>query len=430
MSLVDTLFVGRLGSLALGAIGIGSITALTLVSFGSALLVGARVEVGNDFGRGARDEVRASLGPFLRLALWLGFGSILAALAAGVILPRLVEDLAMGTLAADYLRVRALSYPSVLLAAAVGQWLNAQGHARAPMIAAFIANAVNVPLNAALVIYAGFGVVGSAWATFLAQALEATLLLYFVARGFGLGGWSALLRLVIQSGGTGRVARFFRLGFATGAERAADMLAFSSVPLLLSFAGSEEVGAHQIALQISLFAFLPTIALGDATTTLVAQAVGANRPDLVGALRSQGLRVGAMFSVSWALLCVAFRSEWVGFFSSDPRLVPSAMATLVWVAILQPPNTAYNLMKGVLRGLRDFRAVALCTSLCAWIVSPPLTLVLGVWDGRGARGAWQAFLVEVLIGLSYLVWRSRRLIPKASPEVVDPLARKGLSYAK
>jgi len=430
MSVVDTLFVGRLGSTALGAIGIGSITALTIVSFGSALLSATRVEVGNDFGRGDFERVRATLGSFLRLAWVLSLASFGFAVALSLILPSLVDDPQMGALGGSYLRVRAFSYPAVLIAAAVGQWLNAQGRPRAPMVGALIANAINIPLNAWFVVFAGYGLEGSAWATFVAQMIEALLLLYFATDALAEGGVKGLFRRVQRSAGSGEVGRLFRLGFATGAERAADMLAFSSVPLLLSFAGSSEVGVHQIALQISLFAFLPSLALSDSVTTLVAQAAGANRPDLVPKLRSEALWLGAYYSVAWALLCLAFRRQLVGFFSSDPALVPSAMATLVWVSILQPPNTLYTSLKGLLRGLRDFRAVALCTSLAAWIISPPLTLILGVWMGRGARGAWQAFVIEVLIGVSYLIWRAHWLVPKILGTSPGPGVRMESSYAK
>jgi multidrug resistance protein, MATE family len=406
MSFIDTLFVGRLGALVLGAVGVGSIVAMTIASFGSSVMVGARVEVGNHFGRGDFAAVRAALPSLLKLALGLGLASTAVGVGAAALLPHVLGDAQMGELAAGYLQIRALSYPAVIVASAVGQWLGAQGDARSPMVSALVANGLNAILNAWFVLHLGLGLRGSAWATLLAQGVEAALLLWFSASAFRQSAPFAGSTLARGPG----MLHFFRLGVATGLERLLDMLAFSSVPLLLSYAGGLEVGVHQIALQVSLFAFLPTIALGDATTTLVSQAVGAGRFELVRKLRDEALSVGVIFAFVWGVLCFLLRVPLVHIFTSDGALVPSAHWTLIWVALLQVPNTSYNVLKGVLRGIQDFRAVALCAILCAWVISPPLTYVLAVRAGQGAAGAWQAFLVEVLVGVAYVFGRSRRLL--------------------
>jgi multidrug resistance protein, MATE family len=406
MSFVDTLFVGRLGALALGAIGVGSIVALTIASFGSSVMVGARVEVGNHFGRGDFAAVRAAFPALVKLGLVLGLLSLAVGFGAAALLPHVVGDAHMGELAAGYLQIRALSYPAVIVGAAAGQWLGAQGDARSPMVSALIANGLNLVLNAWFVLHLGLGLRGSALATLLAQGVEGVLLLWFSRAAFQQSVHPS--RFAPLSGGG--ALHFFQLGLATGLERVLDMLAFSSVPVLLSYAGGLEVGVHQIALQISLFAFLPTIALGDATTTLVSQAVGAGRFELVKQIRDEALRVGVIFAFLWGVVCFLLRVPLVHIFTSDTGLVPSARKTLIWVALLQIPNTSYNILKGVLRGIQDFRAVALCAILCAWIISPPLTYVLAVHAHQGAAGAWQAFLVEVLLGVSYVFFRARRLL--------------------
>jgi multidrug resistance protein, MATE family len=409
MSFVDTVFVGRLGAQVLGAIGIGSLAALTIVSFGSSIMVGARVPVGNDVGRGALDEVRAALPTFLWLGVLLGLVSGVAGLVLSEFLPGFVSDRAMGELSAEYLRIRSLSLPASVVVAAAGQWLGAQGNTRSPMVASLVANGSNAILNYWLVIQLGLGLRGSAIATLLAQFVELLVLLGFAALSFRELKQHARISpsFVVR---LRKMVDYFQLGLATGLERVLDMLAFSSVPLLLSYAGAFEVGVHQIVLQVSLFAFLPTIALGDATTTLVAQAVGADRTDLLRAVRDEAFRIGFAFALLWGVACALFRVQLVATFTSDPGLVPSALKTLLWAALLQIPNTIYNVIKGWLRGLQDFRAVALCATVCAWVVTPPLTYVLGVLAHQGASGAWQAFFVEVVIGLTYLALRAGRIL--------------------
>jgi len=59
----------------------------------------------------------------------------------------------------------------------------------------------------------------------------------------------------------------------------------------------------------------------------------------------------------------------------------------------------------ILRGTGDVRVVALVTVTVAWLITPPLTVLLGVQLGWGAIGGWLGLCVEVLFGGSYLNWR-------------------------
>lgn len=411
MSVIDTLFVGRLGPVALASVGLGGIVAFTIVSFPLALFGAAKVPVGESFGRGDALSLRRALGSFVRLALFLGILCVFVGQFSAWGLPWLAADVESGQLAGSYTKLRSLSFPFVVGSAAFGQWLTAQGNSKAAMQAALIGNAVHVPLNGWFIFGLGWGVPGAALSTVLSQSIEFSVLaltLYLHQRERNV---VASLRAIVHFDDSSleHAWKLFVLGFPSGIERVLDMIAFSAVPILLSRAGALHVAAHQIVLQVTLLSFLPVVALGEAVSVLIAQALGARAFELPRRLALMGVGLSFGYAFVLGVFCVGLREGIVGLFTADPDVGIIASATLIWGAALQFINAGYNAIKGALRGFSDFRFVAWVTVGVAWIVTPPGTYWWGVHEGFGAPGAWATLCLEVTLGLLLLVVRLRQV---------------------
>src|SRR5687768_17914682 len=72
MTLVDTLFVGWLGSAALAGVGLGGTAAFVLLCFQFGLLRGTKTLVSQAVGAGRAGDVRPLIGASLALAVGLG----------------------------------------------------------------------------------------------------------------------------------------------------------------------------------------------------------------------------------------------------------------------------------------------------------------------------------------------------------------------
>ncbi len=410
MSFVDTLFIGWIGWIELAAAGLGGMSTFTVLSFGMALFSAAKVEVGSQHGRQDTSAVERSLGAFLRLALILGVFSLIAGLIAAALLTHLAADRHTGELAAEYAAIRSSAFVFVLFGNAIGQWLAAQGDAQSAMRAALIANFANIPLNAALIFGLGWGVQGAA----IASAISAIIEVLYLVR------LQASRSIPLESGGSTSAgfhwdkARWrdswdaFTRGLPTGIERVLDMMAFAAIPVLLSQAGSIHVAAHQVVLQILLIAFLPSIALSDSLSVLVAQAVGANQRSVLRRISGLALVVGIAYALLCALLYLGWGELLISIFSHDKSLIEVALPALGFGALLQGLNAIYNHYKGMLRGLSVFRYVAWVAVGCAWLATPPLTYLWGVTKDYGVKGAWMALCTEVAIGVLFVFFRARR----------------------
>jgi MATE family multidrug resistance protein len=400
MTLVDTLFVARLGATSLAAVGLGGMAMFSVLIFGMGVFAGAKIRVSEAVGGGQRDGLEAHLGGFLRLALALGVVSTVLAVGVAMLLPTLHENPEAGALSRSYCAIRSLAIPLALLTQAIAQYRQALGESQSAMRAALLANLVNIPLNALLVIALGWGSDGAALASVLSRIAELAVLLS-VQKREGLG-W--------REGSISRALSAFRYGLPMGVERWLDVAAFAALVALLARMGEVELAAHQITLQILHFGFLPMIALSDALSVLVAQASGAREHATARYVLGYSLRLGLVYSATFALGLMLFDTFLIGLFSAEPALVATARK-LMWVgALLQLLHVSYLMLRGALRGLGDLKYVAWVTVGCAWIFTPPLTWAFGFTLGLGAQGGWLALCFEVVAGLCLVVYRLRTIL--------------------
>jgi len=395
MTLIGTLFVGRLGPASLAAIGLGGITSFTTICFGFGVLRSAKVLVSQAIGAGRRERVLACTGATLVSgfglgALALGVGPLIAAA-----LPGLSSSGEAGRLASEYFAIRNLGAPLFLLAIGLREVRYGIGDSRSPMLATLVANIANIGFDALFIFGLGLGVAGAAWATVVASAIDlAMMLLAQRTDGFGL-----------KSVRASDLQALLRLGWPLGVQFVLEVGAFSVLVLLLARVGEVDLAAHQIAIQLCHFSFLPALALGEAASVLSGQAVGAGADSLVRRIARLTLGAVSLYTGACTLL-FAFGASFLAALFTDAPPVRALATRLIWIAAaFQLFDGANIVARTVLRGTGDVRFPALVGVITAWICTPPLTLLLGIELRMGAVGGWLALCLEIFCGTAIVWWR-------------------------
>ncbi len=398
MTLVDTLFVGRLGASALAGVGLGGVYAFTLLCFGFGLLRSVKVLTSQAVGAGRKHQLGAYLGAGLVLACVLGGVNILVGYATSGFLLDIAATVESGVAAQSYADVRLLGAPLVLLVVALRENSYGVGHSTPPMRATLLANGVNVCLDYVFVIHLDLGVAGVAWASLAAQGLEVLVLAY--ARRRAVAGVSAT-RVV-------HVVEVWRLGVPMGLQMLLEVGSFAALTALLASFGETDVAAHQVALQVCHLAFLPAFAVGEAASVLAGQAVGANERQLVRRVA----RLALVVAGSYSLLCgsIFAIAAWpiARMFGSEPELLRKITHLLYLAAAFLTFDAVNIVARSVLRGAGDVRFPAVVNVAISWACLPPLTWVLGHALGLGAVGGWIGLTVEIVLSASVLWWRLER----------------------
>jgi MATE family multidrug resistance protein len=401
VSIVDTMWVGRLGTIELAALAVASAVFAAVFAVFNFIHVTITPMVAGEVGRGSPERAGGITKGALLISV--AIGAVLA-LVLGVLAESIVDAFGAtgGVLeqSAAYLKIRVLSMPAMLLAmVAVGVY---RGHqdTRTPLYVALVMNLVNLVLDPILIFGAGLGVAGAAWATVAAQTIAAAgfLILLFGrdrakfgldgringVRGLGLGrilgeGWPMMLR---------SIALLFAL---TATTYAATQL------------GAPEVAAHQIALQTWLFMSFVLDSLAVAAMAMIGSDMGADDRIAAREVGNRLLALGFMGGTILALGLVLIRPFLAPFFSAEP-LVEELLGSVVWfVIVLQPLTALVYVWDGIAIGTSAFRFMA-----ASMVVSAALTVAALVVIGGSLVGVWASLTVLVLSRLVAFVLWSRR----------------------
>lgn len=391
MTVADTFFVGHLGTAPLAGMGVGSVASFVLLATGFGVMGGLRVLVAQ--ATGAADRARADELAWQGLWLALGLG-VIGLLLAPLALPvaRLFggsEEVSVH--AAAYLSVRSIGTGPALLNLALSSWFQGRGDTRSPMVAAVLANLLNIGLDPWF-IHGGaglpaFGVAGAAWATVLAQGLGFVLLLWLGRRELRVARWAPRLSLLAET---------MRVGAPMALRGALSVGGFAIFVALLARAGDAHLGAHVIVLRIISLSFLPGHAVGEAAGVLIGQALGAGRPERAREAFRAGTRLAVGLMGTLSLLFVLLPAQLVGLFQPSAEVLEIAVQLMLIGAAFQIIDAVAMVNQGVLNGAGDTRFTMVAGVATMWLVNLPLGWWLALHLELGAVGAWLALTAEIL----------------------------------
>lgn len=399
LGVVDTYFVSRLSTEALAAVGLASVIFFALFMLFRGTANSTVVFVGRAYGEGDKAKIGAAVWRGLNMVGWL---SLLV-----VVLPWLFRQLM--TLAApgdsgvvrelgiQYLQIRAFEIPLVMFSAVVWGFLIGRGDSRTPMVLAWITVLANVFLDWMMVLgklgVPPLGVAGAAYATVLSNGINALIsavILWnrtnrqtFFTGKARLSGWADL-----RSG--------LQVGLPMGLGDFIEIASFSMFFALLARLGTEMLAANQIALQYMSISFTLGIAINMATATLVAQYLGAKRPDFAQKVVYRACLL-AMVGMGLIGLCYLIApGTLMRVFSQEEAVIVAGVIVLQLVALYQVFNAIGIVIAGALNGAGDTTFTMLARSLLAWGLFIPLVWVLIFPLAAGIWGAWLGALIYLL----------------------------------
>lgn len=393
--LVDTAVVGHLGATALGALALGAGVLSLMVGPASFLEYGTTGRAARLHGAGRRS---AAVVEGVQ-ATWLALAAGLLLLVIGELCARpLVDLLAGGTDAVrpgevSWLRVALLGLPGVLVTLAGNGWMRGVQDTRRPLVIVLGANLLSAVLSPLLVYPAGLGLLGSAIANVVAQAVAMVLFL----RALGTEGVPLRPRSIVIRGqlviGRDLVVRtaVFQLTFLAATAVAARM-------------GAAQVAAHQIAMQLWTFLALVLDAYAVAAQALVGAALGAGRGPQA---RVVAWRVTRLGTATGAMIAVLLLVGWYAvpaLFTGDVAVQAQAHVVWPWFAVMQPAAGAVFALDGVLIGAGDVGFLRTVTAVAGLGGYLPL-IVLTARFGWGLGGIWAGLTLFVVIRLAGMVWR-------------------------
>ena len=411
ISLVDTAFVGRLGTADLAAVGIASSFFLLVVW----VLAQTRSAVLSVVSRYYGEQRVVDIAGLVPIAIWMNFGLGILFLTltnafAEPIFRMYNADGEILEKAVEYYRIRSYGHPMVLATFAMTGAFRGIQNLSWSMWISLLGAAVNLVLNPLLIFgfgaLEGMGIAGSAWASLIAQVAMFGMAIHVMRTRTPFSmvptSWKhpELVTLWVLSGNlfarTIALNTCYYLGnrYATGY-------------------GQAQIGAHSIAMQVWLFSAFFIDGYAAAGSVLVGRFKGERNWKELYRVSWQVVRMSVLIGSGLALIYLLGYTYIGGIFTTDTAVLGLFGGVFWLVVITQPINAVAFAFDGVYKGLgegRILRNVLLASTVVAFI---PIALgadALG-WE---LHAVWLAFLGWMIVrGLLLVLHFQKNFSPRA-----------------
>jgi MATE family multidrug resistance protein len=429
-STLDTVMVARYAALDLAALAIGGAAYISVFVGLMGVVLAVGPIAGQLFGAGKLVEAGRELHQAIWLALALSVvGSALLLFPAPFLaLARAQPEVA--TKVRGYLGALAFALPPALLFTAFRGFNTAVSRPKIVMAIQLGALLLKLPLNALLVFGArvatpfgtlqveALGAPGCGIATAIVMSLQ-LLLAYAVLRRdpfyrpFGLHA-RGLARPRRAS-----LAGLLRLGVPMGLAIGIEVTGFTFMAFFISRLGATPVAGHQIAVNMVSLMFMMPLALANATSTLVAQCIGADDPRDARRIGWHGLQIGVLVAAAMGGSVYLLREGLLHAYTHDEVIIAAALPLLAWVMLFHVVDAAQTLASFILRAYKIATVPVVIYATAIWGVglgggylvgfnvtglTPPML--------QGARGFWAAstagLTLAALALFAFLAWLLRR----------------------
>jgi putative MATE family efflux protein len=413
VQLVDVALVGHLGEDALAGVRLAgqlfwfSQTGMVAIGVGSTAIIARNV------GAGDRRHASQTLNNAIIMALAWG-------ITVGVAM-WFLGSWALGVLGAEpaaqaegttYLKATAIGMPfwSILYACNASQ--QGAGDTRTPMWVGIIINVVNIVVAYTLVNGVGpaskLDVQGAGMAFTTAAVVGALLILIILSVRTEPLHWNIRRAFDLDPKDARRV---LNVGVPSGVEQAQFNIAFMIYTRIIASLGTIALAAHGVTLALQSLTFNVGFGLSVATTALVGQSLGAQRPDLAERSTWLTTRYSLVFMVTLGLVMMVLGEQITDLFVGGENAdeVTHIGGQLLFIFALAMPGIAISLtLGGALRGAGDTRAVLLIMAGTTWLVRLVPAYLLAITFGLGVPGAWVAAILDINVRAALMFWRFRQ----------------------
>lgn len=395
LTLADTAFVARLGTIELAALGVDTaLLGFAFFAFNFLAYVTTPL-VARSLGRGQREAARRWVGDALLLAVTLG---TLVTVVLEVLAPFFVDLMgATGEIddaAVSYLRIRALATPAVLVVTAGHGAFRGHKDTRTPLLVAAGVNGLNLVLDPLLIFVFELGLEGAALATVIAQYAGAVWFLRLIrsrdmaSRPASIGD---SLPSLIELGRNGALLTV-RSGLLLATFAVAASVATRISP--------EAIAAHQLVAQMFLLSAMLADSFAIAAQAMVGETAGQGDLAPLNLLTRRMMGWGLASGVVLALLMFLGRYPLALLATSDEVSALTVDAGGI-AALFQPVAALVFVADGIFLGLIALGAMVWSTGSGAVLATG---LMLMTPMGDGLIGIWWAIGALLIVrGLVFLL---------------------------
>ena len=352
-NLVDTIYIGRIGTAELAALSFTFPVVMVVTSLGLGIGVGASSLISYTIGEGNQYKVQRLTSDSLVLSTII----VVIFVAAGLLtIDPLFKALGASPevlpLVREYMEIWYLGVPFVIIPMVGNNALRAKGDMKTPAAIMLVIVIINIILDPLLIFGLGpfpeLGLKGAAIATVIARALSLIMGLYILhfrdnmltykSPGFAevMVSWKNILSIALPAAGAKMIVP----------------LGIGIITRLISTYGHAPVAAFGAATRAEFFMLAIVMALGSVLNPFVGQNVGANQVDRAQEALTKGMRFALLWGLGSFVILYLIARPVALMFSTEEAVVENIILYLHIVPIGYAARGVFDIIANVLNVLR------------------------------------------------------------------------------
>ena len=410
-SLVDSVFIGRLGAEALAAVAVAFPLMGVFMAIGMGTAVGSSSLIARRLGAKKHEEASrvagSAIGTFIIMGILL---QIICLLNLESLLRLFGASETVLPLAKSYMSVE-ISFQIINFSLMVlAELIRAEGSpvlASIAMITAGVMNCIWDPiLGFGLGPFPKMGMAGFALATTVGRGIGISILLVYLISGrssyrFRPSYFLPKFKIVIE---------IYRVGISRIVQMSGGMVSHVILNVTAASYGVIPLAVQGILFRASSFAFMPCMGLGQGVLPLVGYNYGAKQKERVGEVVIKS----ALLSLAWGALCwvvvMLFSTQVLSIFNTDPQfLAEGSRAFRIFASVFFIVGTQMTLamfFQGIGKGLA---ALVMASARDVILLIPSVLILPRIF---GLTGLWVARPVadglSIIVTLSWAIIEFRR----------------------
>jgi putative MATE family efflux protein len=332
-NIIDTIFVGKLGSDAIAALSISFPIQMLLgaVAIGTGVGVGSLIS--RSLGAGKGEDAAVAGGQVILLSFLFGLVStVIGLLYLEPLLLLFGAKPEILQLTADYMSVIANGAVFLFLIMILNNAVRAEGNAMLPMKVLILSALTNIILDPILIFGFNMGVRGAAVATVISKIAGVAILLhYYISKksllNLGIRHLRPHLRIIVD---------IYRVGLPMLFIQVAANIALIFANRLLGTYGVIPIAVMGIIIRLQMFAFMPAVGIAQGLLPIIGYNYGAGKFERIREAMLKGYAAATVFTAISGLSFFVFPEFFLRIFNASPALLAAGRSAVRIMVSMYP----------------------------------------------------------------------------------------------
>lgn len=400
-SLIDGIWVSKLGSIQFAAISFVWPVMFLFISIGIGLFIAGTSILSQFIGASKYDKASKYASQLIAIAVVC---AVCFSFVGYLISPTIVNLMgAKGDLAhysEIFLRITFLDMPFTFIFFCFNAIMSSQGNTLTPTILSSISVILNAILDPILIFKFNMGIAGAPVATLISKALLAFAGLYLLHKS------TSKIKPSFKNFSFDKyiLSKLFKVALPSAIGQTGSALGFIILNGFIVSYGTSTLAAFGMVNRITSLIMQPAMGIGASLTAIVGQNLGSGNLERVNEAFVKALKLTISISLIGCIVLIWQDRPIVNFFmrsKDDAAVISEAITYLIYISFSMPLMGIFSVFQGIFQGSGHTKYSMSMEIGRLWFVRLPMILLFKYFTTIGSTGIWFSMSSSNLIVCLY-----------------------------